>query len=135
MTRSRPVCTRAIRTAAARSASAARPGLARRAMTSSPWRSGGIDHEQGIAKAGIQAYCRAIAVEYGRAGIRANAVCPGSVRTPAWDHRLAKDPEERFQSMAELQTAIEVPSAPHGSMQSPTANGTTSPAVTTPSRP
>lgn len=44
------------------------------------------------AKAGMLAWCRAVAVEYGRAGIRANAVCPGSVRTPAWDHRLAGDP-------------------------------------------
>ncbi|PWK65000.1 SDR family oxidoreductase [Aminobacter sp. AP02] len=44
------------------------------------------------AKAGINAFARAIAVEHGRQGIRANVVCPGSIRTPAWDHRLAKDP-------------------------------------------
>lgn len=44
------------------------------------------------AKAGINALARAIAVEHGRQGIRANVVCPGSIRTPAWDHRLAKDP-------------------------------------------
>ena len=44
------------------------------------------------AKAGMLAWCRAVAVEYGGTGIRANAVCPGSVRTPAWDHRLEKDP-------------------------------------------
>ena len=44
------------------------------------------------AKAGMLAWCRAVAVEYGGAGIRANAICPGSVRTPAWDHRLEKDP-------------------------------------------
>ncbi len=44
------------------------------------------------AKAGMLAYARAIAVEHGRDGIRANCVCPGSVRTPAWDHRLAADP-------------------------------------------
>lgn len=44
------------------------------------------------AKAGLHAYCRAIAVEAARHGIRANAVCPGSVRTPAWDHRIAQDP-------------------------------------------
>ncbi len=43
------------------------------------------------AKAGINAYARAIAVEYGRYGIRANSVCPGSIRTPAWDHRLQRD--------------------------------------------
>ncbi|MEO6013694.1 MAG: SDR family oxidoreductase [Devosia sp.] len=44
------------------------------------------------AKAGMLAYCRAIAVEYGRHGIRANSVCPGSVITKAWDHRIADDP-------------------------------------------
>ncbi|MEO8884409.1 MAG: SDR family oxidoreductase, partial [Devosia sp.] len=44
------------------------------------------------AKAGMLAYSRAIAVEHGRDGIRANCICPGSVRTPAWDHRLAADP-------------------------------------------
>ena len=44
------------------------------------------------AKAGMLAYARAIAVEHGRDNIRANCVCPGSVRTPAWDHRLAANP-------------------------------------------
>jgi NAD(P)-dependent dehydrogenase (short-subunit alcohol dehydrogenase family) len=45
------------------------------------------------AKAGINAYARAVAVEYGRRGVRANVVCPGSIRTPAWEHRLARDPQ------------------------------------------
>ena len=44
------------------------------------------------AKAGLLAYARAIAVEHGRDNIRANCVCPGSVRTPAWDHRLIANP-------------------------------------------
>jgi len=44
------------------------------------------------AKAGLIAYAKAIAVERGAEGVRANVVCPGSVRTPAWDHRLAADP-------------------------------------------
>jgi len=44
------------------------------------------------AKAGLLAWTRAVAAEEGRNGIRANAVAPGSVRTPAWDHRLARDP-------------------------------------------
>ena len=44
------------------------------------------------AKAGLIAYAKALAVERGRDGIRANVVAPGSVRTPAWDHRLAADP-------------------------------------------
>jgi len=45
------------------------------------------------AKAGINAYAKAIAVELGRSGLRANVVCPGSIRTAAWDHRLAKNPD------------------------------------------
>lgn len=44
------------------------------------------------AKAGLIAYARAIAVERGAEGVRANVICPGSVRTPAWDHRLEADP-------------------------------------------
>jgi NAD(P)-dependent dehydrogenase (short-subunit alcohol dehydrogenase family) len=44
------------------------------------------------AKAGLVAYAKSIAVEAGEKGIRANVICPGSVRTPAWDHRLARDP-------------------------------------------
>jgi len=44
------------------------------------------------AKAGMLAYMKSIAVELGRDNIRANCICPGSVRTPAWDHRLAGDP-------------------------------------------
>ncbi len=44
------------------------------------------------AKAGVIAYARALAVEYGAQGVRANVVCPGSVRSPAWDHRFERDP-------------------------------------------
>lgn len=44
------------------------------------------------AKAGLVAYAKAIAVERGAEGVRANVICPGSVRTPAWDHRLEADP-------------------------------------------
>jgi NAD(P)-dependent dehydrogenase (short-subunit alcohol dehydrogenase family) len=44
------------------------------------------------AKAGLVAYAKAIAVELGHCNVRANVVAPGSVRTPAWDHRLAADP-------------------------------------------
>jgi len=43
------------------------------------------------AKAGIVAFARGIAVEYGGRGVRANVVCPGSISTKAWDHRIARD--------------------------------------------
>jgi NAD(P)-dependent dehydrogenase (short-subunit alcohol dehydrogenase family) len=44
------------------------------------------------AKAALLAWMRAIAVEEGRHGIRANAVIPASIRTAAWDYRLRADP-------------------------------------------
>jgi NAD(P)-dependent dehydrogenase (short-subunit alcohol dehydrogenase family) len=44
------------------------------------------------AKAALLAWMRALAVEEGRYGIRANAVIPASVRTNAWVYRLAADP-------------------------------------------
>ena len=34
----------------------------------------------------------AIATEEGKNGIRANVVVPGSIRTGAWDHRIAQHP-------------------------------------------
>jgi NAD(P)-dependent dehydrogenase (short-subunit alcohol dehydrogenase family) len=45
------------------------------------------------AKAGLIAYAKAIALERGAQGVRANVVCPGSVRTRAWDRRIEKTPD------------------------------------------
>ncbi|WP_186115888.1 SDR family oxidoreductase [Burkholderia gladioli] len=44
------------------------------------------------AKAGLVSYTRALATEFGQFGIRANIVCPGTVKTQAWEARIAKDP-------------------------------------------
>lgn len=68
------------------------------------------------AKAGINAYAKSIAVELGRSGLRANVVCPGSIRTAAWDHRLAKDPEilgklQRLYPLGRIVNAAEVAEA------------------------
>jgi len=46
-----------------------------------------------MAKAGVLALTRSIALEYGDQGIRCNAVAPGTVRTEVWDHRIANDPD------------------------------------------
>lgn len=45
------------------------------------------------AKAGLISYTRSLAIEYGPKGIRANILCPGTVRTQAWNARVAKRPE------------------------------------------
>ena len=45
------------------------------------------------AKAGLVSYTKALAVEYGPRGIRANLVAPGTVKTQAWAERAAKKPE------------------------------------------
>lgn len=51
------------------------------------------DPAYSAAKAGMIAMTKALAMEYGRYGIRANCVLPGTVRTPIWDERKAKDPQ------------------------------------------
>lgn len=46
----------------------------------------------GAAKAGLISFTRNLAVRYGPHGIRANAIAPATVRTPAWKARLEEDP-------------------------------------------
>ena len=50
------------------------------------------DPAYSAAKAGIVSLTKALALEYGRYQIRANVVLPGTVRTPVWDERKAKEP-------------------------------------------
>jgi NAD(P)-dependent dehydrogenase (short-subunit alcohol dehydrogenase family) len=45
------------------------------------------------AKAGLVNLTRSVAARYGRHGVRANAVAPGTIRTAAWDERLAREPD------------------------------------------
>jgi meso-butanediol dehydrogenase / (S,S)-butanediol dehydrogenase / diacetyl reductase len=44
------------------------------------------------AKAGMINLTRSVAVRYGRFGIRANAIAPGTIRTPLWQERIDKEP-------------------------------------------
>jgi NAD(P)-dependent dehydrogenase (short-subunit alcohol dehydrogenase family) len=45
------------------------------------------------AKAGMVNLTQAIAVRYGRQGIRCVAIAPGTIRTPIWQERIEKDPQ------------------------------------------
>ncbi len=45
------------------------------------------------AKAGLISYTKALALELGAYGVRANVVCPGTVKTQLWDERVSKNPE------------------------------------------
>lgn len=71
------------------------------------------DPAYSAAKAGLIAMTRSIAMEYGRYGIRANCVLPGTVRTPLWDARKAKDPNvlkqlERWYPLGRIVEPVEV---------------------------
>lgn len=49
------------------------------------------DPAYSAAKAGMISLTRSLAVEYGRYGIRANIVLPGTVRTPLWERKAGAD--------------------------------------------
>jgi len=51
------------------------------------------DPAYSAGKAGLISLSRSLAQEYGRYGIRSNIVLPGTIRTPAWQRRAAKDPK------------------------------------------
>ena len=51
------------------------------------------DAAYSAGKAGMISLTKALALEFGRYNIRTNIVCPGTVRTPIWDHRAARNPE------------------------------------------
>jgi NAD(P)-dependent dehydrogenase (short-subunit alcohol dehydrogenase family) len=52
---------------------------------------------------------KSLAVEFGRYGVRANIVCPGTVRTPIWDERASRNPEvlEELQRWYPLRRIVE----------------------------
>jgi NAD(P)-dependent dehydrogenase (short-subunit alcohol dehydrogenase family) len=45
------------------------------------------------AKAGMVNLTQNLAVRYGDQGVRVNCIAPGTIRTPIWDARVAKDPD------------------------------------------
>lgn len=56
------------------------------------------------AKAGVVNFTRNVAIEYGRVGIRANAICPGIVDTPLFEtmNAFAKNTREDMENLSAL---------------------------------
>lgn len=70
------------------------------------------------AKAGLIHLTKLIAVEYGKFGIRANAVAPGTVRTQAWEARAEANPNvfedvKRWYALRRIATTHDVANAVH----------------------
>jgi len=71
------------------------------------------DAAYSAGKAGLISLTRSLALEFGRFNIRANIVCPGTVRTPIWDERVARNPDvltqlERWYPLGRIAEPIEV---------------------------
>ena len=54
------------------------------------------------SKGGVLALSRELGVEFGRKGVRVNAICPGPVNTPLLQELFAKDPEKAARRMIHL---------------------------------
>lgn len=54
-----------------------------------------------VSKAGLIMLAKCVAYDYGRKGVRANAVCPGWVRTPMGDEDMDRLGEDRETAYAE----------------------------------
>jgi NAD(P)-dependent dehydrogenase (short-subunit alcohol dehydrogenase family) len=71
------------------------------------------DAAYSAAKAGMISLTRSLALEFGRYNIRANIVCPGTVRTPLWNDRARRNPEvlrqlERWYPLRRIVEPVEV---------------------------
>jgi NAD(P)-dependent dehydrogenase (short-subunit alcohol dehydrogenase family) len=71
------------------------------------------DAAYSAGKAGLISLTKALALEFGRYHIRANIVCPGTVRTPLWEERASRNPDvlaqlERWYPLGRIVEPIEV---------------------------
>jgi NAD(P)-dependent dehydrogenase (short-subunit alcohol dehydrogenase family) len=72
-------------------------------------------------------FTKLVAVEYGKFGIRSNAIAPGTVRTQAWEARAAANPNvfeeaRRWYPLQRVADPMDVANAV-GFLASPQANG------------
>jgi len=58
----------------------------------------------GTAKAGLLALTRSLAVDFGRQGVRANAICPGLVLSPMGEGYLHNNPRLALDQLLALQS-------------------------------
>ncbi|MBN9069408.1 MAG: SDR family oxidoreductase, partial [Rhizobiales bacterium] len=58
----------------------------------------------GATKAAVIGLTKAVAVDFVSKGIRCNAICPGTVRSPSWEERV----EELGKSMGGKQKALDM---------------------------
>jgi NAD(P)-dependent dehydrogenase (short-subunit alcohol dehydrogenase family) len=54
------------------------------------------------SKGGVLALSRELGVEFGKRGVRVNALCPGPVNTPLLEELFAKDPEKAARRLVHL---------------------------------
>ena len=71
------------------------------------------DAAYSAGKAGMISLTKALALEFGRYNIRANIVCPGTVRTPLWNDRASRNPDvltrlQRWYPLGRIVEPIEV---------------------------
>ena len=71
------------------------------------------DAAYSAGKAGMISLTKALALEFGKYNIRANIVCPGTVRTPLWNDRAERNPEvltqlQRWYPLGRIVEPIEV---------------------------
>src|SRR6266540_573464 len=60
----------------------------------------------GATKAAVIGLTKAVAADFIRKGIRANAICPGTVESPSLDQRIATQAKETGKSLEEVQQAF-----------------------------
>jgi NAD(P)-dependent dehydrogenase (short-subunit alcohol dehydrogenase family) len=71
------------------------------------------DAAYSAGKAGLISLTKALALEFGRYNIRANIVCPGTVRTPLWNDRATRNPDvltelQRWYPLGRIVEPIEI---------------------------